>query len=100
MPAFVRDMPLVALSRIASTRYSEDFRTGQTLFARGALLAEALDARIRAESGGGKRFRDFLRHLVAWSARERRSFRLEELPGLMREATGVEARDAWERALR
>ena len=48
---------------------------GETLFARGALLADALDARIRSESGGRKRFRDFLRHLVAWSARERRGFR-------------------------
>ena len=85
---------------VASTRYSEDFRTGRTLFSRGALLAEALDARIRADSGGRKRFRDFLRHLVAWSAREKRGFRLDELPGLMREATGVEARDVWGPALR
>src|SRR5262249_33976416 len=37
VPAFIREMPLVPLSRIASTRYSEDFRTGKTLFARGAL---------------------------------------------------------------
>jgi predicted metalloprotease with PDZ domain len=100
MPPFIREMPLVQLSRVASTRYSEDFRTGRTLFARGALLAEALDERIRKESGGRKRFRDFLRHLVAWSARERRGFRLDELPGLMRDATGVEARDVWEPAFR
>ncbi len=100
MPAFIREMPLVELSRIASTRYSEDFRTGQTLFSRGALLADALDARIRQETGGRKRLRDFLRHLVAWSARERRSFRTDELPALMRDATRVEARDLWERGLR
>ena len=100
MPAFIREMPLVDLSRIASTRYSEDFRTGQTLFSRGALLADALDARIRRDTGGRKRLRDFLRHLVAWSARERRGFRIDELPALMREATGVDARDIWERGLR
>jgi predicted metalloprotease with PDZ domain len=100
MPAFIREMPLVELSRIASTRYSEDFRTGQTLFSRGALLADALDARIRQETGGRKRLRDFLRYLVAWSARERRGFRTDELPALLREATGVEARDVWERGLR
>ena len=47
-----------------------------------------------------KRLRDFLRHLVAWSARERRSFRTDELPALMRDATRVEARDLWERGLR
>ena len=43
MPAFIREMPLVPLSRIGSTRYSEDFRTGRTLFSRGALLAAELD---------------------------------------------------------
>ena len=100
MPRFIREMPLVALSRIASTQYSEDFRTGQTLFSRGALLADELDSRIRDETGGRKRLRDFLRYLVARSASERRGFRVDELPGLMREATGVEARDVWERGLR
>jgi predicted metalloprotease with PDZ domain len=99
VPAFIREMPLVPLSRIASTRYSEDFRTGKTLFARGALLAEALDERIRAESGGRKRFRDAARHLMEWSAANRRGFRVDELPNLFREGTGVETRDIWERWL-
>ncbi len=100
MPRFIREMPLVPLSRVASTRYSEDFRTGRTLFSRGALLAAELDERIRKETDGRTRLRDFFRHLVAWSAREKRGFRVDELPGLLREATGVEARDVWERALR
>lgn len=99
IPAFIREMPLVPLSRIASTRYSEDFRTGMTLFARGALFAAELDERIRAGSGGPKRFRDAARYLVAWSAAHQRGFRVDELPGLFREATGVETQDVWERWL-
>ena len=99
MPAFIREMPLVPLSRIASTRYSEDFRTGKTLFARGALLAAELDQRIRQASGGRKRFRDAARHLVEWSAASRRGFRVDELSGLFREATDVETKDIWERHL-
>jgi len=98
-PAFIREMPLVPLSRIASTRYSEDFRTGRTLFSRGALLAAELDEAIRAGSGGRKRLRDFFRHLMAWSATKGRGFRIAELPGLVREATGVETLAIWQRFL-
>jgi hypothetical protein len=88
MPAFLRDMPLVELS----TRHSEDFRTGRTLFARGALLAADLDERIRLQSGGRVRARDAFRHFVAWRERHRRGFRIEELPGIFRDATGVDTR--------
>jgi len=99
MPRFIREMPLVELSRIASTRYSEDFRTGRTLFSRGALLATELDERIRTASGGHERLRGFFRHLMEWSVVNRRGFRISELPGLVREATGVETREIWERWL-
>jgi predicted metalloprotease with PDZ domain len=98
VPPFIREMPLVELSRVASTRYSEDFRTGKTLFARGALLAAELDLKIRSSSGGRKRFRDAARYLMDWSARNRRGFRVDELPGLFREATGVETREIWQRS--
>jgi predicted metalloprotease with PDZ domain len=100
VPAFIREMPLVELSRIASTRYSEDFRTGRTLFSRGALLAAELDERIRTTSGGRKRLRDFLRHLVEWRATNRRGFRVDELPALVHAATGVQTAEVWERWLR
>lgn len=100
IPAFIREMPLVPLSRIASTRYSEDFRTGRTLFTRGALLAAELDEAIRAGSSGRKRLRDFFRHLMAWSAANRPGFRIDELPGLVRDATGIETGEVWERWLR
>lgn len=100
MPDFVTRMPLVELSRLASLLYSEDFRTGRTVFSRGGLMAQEMDRRIRAESGGAKRLRDALRGLVAWSARERRPFRIDELPARFQESTGVDTRDVMERWLR
>lgn len=99
IPAFIREMPLAELSRVASTRYSEDFRTGRALFSRGALLAHELDERIRSASSGRRRFRDAARHLVAWSAQQRRAFRVSELPSIFRDATGVETADVWKRWL-
>lgn len=93
MPDFLVRMPLVELSRIASTIYSEDFRTGRTVFSRGGLMAYEMDEKIRASSGGSKRLRDALRALVAWSAREKRPFRIDELPAIFANATGVETGD-------
>jgi predicted metalloprotease with PDZ domain len=101
-PAFLKRLPLVDLSRIASTRYSEDFRTGRLVFSRGGLMAAAIDDRIRAESKGTRSLRDALRFLVAWTAREGRGFAIDELPGLIRQATGVDTRpviEAWLRPL-
>ena len=99
IPPFIRDMPLVDLSRIASTRYSEDFRTGRTLFAKGALLAADLDEHIQKASGGQKRFRDAAIHLMRWSDKHRRGFRTDELPGIFEQATGVKTDDIWRRWL-
>ena len=89
-PAFLKAMTLVELSRTASLRYSEDFRTGRLVFSRGGLMAAAMDDRIQRETGGARTLRDAFRHLVAWAARERRAFAMDELPGLIREATGVD----------
>jgi predicted metalloprotease with PDZ domain len=97
-PPFLKRMPLVELSRVASTRYAEDFRTGRLVFSRGGLMAAALDDRIRAETKGAKSLRDALRFLVAWSAQEHRGFKVEELAGLIERATGVDTRgvvDEW-----
>lgn len=91
-PAFLARLPLVELSRVASTRYSEDFRTGRLVFSRGGLMAAAIDERIQAETKEAKSLRDALRFLVAWSTRERRGFRLDELGGLIEQATGVDTR--------
>ncbi|MGD9902028.1 MAG: hypothetical protein AB7U83_01060 [Vicinamibacterales bacterium] len=89
-PPFLKRLPLIELSRVASTRYAEDFRTGRLVFSRGGLMAAAIDDRIRGETKGARSLRDAFRHLVAWTARERRAFAIDELPGLIREATGVD----------
>jgi predicted metalloprotease with PDZ domain len=97
-PPFLRRMPLVELSRVASTRYSEDFRTGRLVFSRGGLMAAEMDDHIRARSNGRKSMKDALRGLVAWTGRQGRGFRIAELPGIIREATGVDTRmilDRW-----
>ena len=96
MPEFLRQMSLVQLSRVASTRYSEDFRTGRSSFARGGLMAAALDDRIRERTSGARSLRDVFRHLMAWSAEHRRAFRIEELPVLVESATSVDTRDVFE----
>lgn len=99
-PAFIRRMTLVELSRVGSTRYSEDFRTGRNLFSRGALMAAEMDERIRERSAGKKSFRDGMRNLMTWSVRNRRAFRIEELPAILAEGTGVDTREVMEKWLR
>src|SRR5260370_38594184 len=88
-PQFIRGMSLVELSREGSFLYSEDFRVGQNLFARGALMAAAMDDSIRSQTAGKKRLRDALRYLLEWSERNHRGFRIQELPGIFSEATRV-----------
>jgi predicted metalloprotease with PDZ domain len=99
-PPFLRRLTLVELSRVASTRYSEDFRTGRLVFSRGGLMAAALDDRIRERTADRRSLRDGLRFLVAWAARERRGFAIDELAGLIEQATGVDTRDVIDTWLR
>ena len=89
-PALFRTTSLVDLSRVGSTQYNEDFRIGQSLFCRGALFASELDAAIRERAGGGRSLRDSIRAMMVWSAREKRGFRVEELPKLIGEPVGVD----------
>lgn len=99
MPEFLKRMPLRELSYLASTQYSEDFRIGRTIFARGALMAAEMDAEIRRQSRGRKRLRDALRGLLSWSTREKRAFRIEELPEIFRQVTGADTRAILEKWL-
>ncbi len=91
-PAFLKRLPLIELSRVASTRYAEDFRTGRLVFSRGGLMAAAIDEHIQRQTSGAKSLRDALQYLVAWTAKEQRAFTVEELPALMQAATGVDTR--------
>jgi len=90
MPGFIRSMPLLDLSRIGSTMYSEDFRTGRTLFMKGALMAEEMDAYIRDRTNGSRSLRDALRSMVAWGVRTGRPFTVDELPALIAGPAGVD----------
>jgi predicted metalloprotease with PDZ domain len=92
-PAFIRQMPLEVLSREASFLYSADFRSGRNVFARGALMAAAMDERIREQSHGEKSLRDALRWLLRWSAENQRPFKTEDLAGYFERATGVNVAD-------
>jgi predicted metalloprotease with PDZ domain len=98
-PPFIRKMSLLDLSREGSFLYSEDFRIGMNLFSRGALMAAEMDDRIRARTQQKKSLRDALRYLLDWSEKNRRAFRVEELPVIFREATGVDTRDILDRRL-
>jgi predicted metalloprotease with PDZ domain len=93
MPEFIRNMPLLDLSLIGSVMYSEDFRTGRTLFAKGALMAEEIDALIRQKTGGKKRLRDSLHAMMSWAEKSGRAFRIEELPGLIAKPVGVDEKE-------
>lgn len=98
-PDFIRKLSLIDLSRLASTRYSEDFRIGRSVFSRGGLMAREMDEKIGRESGGRRSLRDALRYLVAWSGRSGRAFRIDEIPEMFARATGVETREILERWL-
>lgn len=93
-PPFLKRMTLAELSRVASTRYASDFRTGRTTFSRGGMMAYEMDEWIRKRSGGKKSFRDGLRSLMG-----KRGYDVEELPGLFLEATGVDVRAVMDRWL-
>jgi predicted metalloprotease with PDZ domain len=92
-PPFLRRMSLLDLSRAGSFLYSEDFRVGRNLFSRGTLMAAEMDDRIRARTQQKKSLRDALRYLLDWSEKNRRAFRVEELPVIFRDATGVDTKD-------
>jgi predicted metalloprotease with PDZ domain len=98
-PPFLRRMSLAELSREGSFLYSEDFRTGMNLFSRGALMAAEMDDAIRAQTVGAKSLRDALRHLIDWTAQNHRAFRVDELPQIFREATGVDTTSILNRGL-
>jgi predicted metalloprotease with PDZ domain len=92
-PPFLRKMPLDILSREASFLYASDFRTGMNVFARGALMAAAMDDRIRAQTANQKSLRDALQALLAWSAQNHRAFQVEEMLNIFQTATSVDLQD-------
>lgn len=96
-PAFLQALPLVQVSRIASTRYGQDFRTGRNVFSRGGMMAYEMDEAIRAATEGRKSLRDLLRRLLEEDPGE--PVDLDRLPELCREATGVDVSGIYRRWL-
>jgi predicted metalloprotease with PDZ domain len=92
-PAFVQEMPLLELSREASFMYSLDFRIGSNTYARGALMAEEMDSRIRQRTSGKQTLRDALRFLLNWTQQNQRAFATEELRSLLSQSTGIDVQD-------
>jgi predicted metalloprotease with PDZ domain len=56
-PRFMQQMSLQYLSEMASTRYSEDFRFGSSVFSRGALMAYEMDSLIKQKTTQRKSLR-------------------------------------------
>lgn len=81
------------LSRIASQRYSEEFRFAQAVFSRGAMMAAAIDDRIRRETGGRQTFREVARALLARCAADPAPVTAAGLGLLIQETTGVRVDD-------
>ena len=95
-PPFIREMPLLVLSREASFIYSLDFRIGMSTFARGALMAAEIDDRIRSGTEGKKNLRDGFRFLLQWSETHHRAFTNDELRALLSQASGVDLSDIFD----
>jgi len=98
-PDSIRQMPLLVLSREASFMYALDFRIGRNIYASGALMAAEIDDRIRAQTNGTKSLRDGLRFLLRWTEQNQRAFKVEELPKIFADATGIEVHDIFDRWL-
>lgn len=100
-PDFIKEKSLQELSRLGSTQYSADFRIGQNLFSRGALLAHDLDKYIIAETQGKKSFNDVALGLLKWTELNQRAFEYDEIEKVMSQSVGLDLSqiwDAWQKA--
>ncbi len=86
-------MSTEALSRIASHQYSDDFRISAAVFSRGALMAQAIDERIRQQTGGRQTIRDVARALLAWCASSSSPVTADVIVDVVQRSTGVPSRD-------
>ncbi len=89
-PGAIRQLSLPQLSQVASTQYAEDFRLGRAVFSRGALMAAEINDFVKKQTDGKASMRTIYRYLYEWSRRNRRAFTVEEFPGLLKSATGVD----------
>jgi predicted metalloprotease with PDZ domain len=95
--SIIKKMSLQQLSQIASTMYGIDFRLGQAVFSRGAMMAIEMNAYIKKMTNGKKSMRDVFRYLYQWAKENRRPFTMDEFPSLLNKATGVDLTRIYER---
>jgi len=88
--AIIKKMPLQQLSQIASTMYGIDFRLGEAVFSRGALMAIEMNNYIKEKTHGRKSMKDVMRYLYNWPKENHRAFTMEEFPLLINKASGVD----------
>ncbi|MDN5214036.1 hypothetical protein QQ020_18310 [Fulvivirgaceae bacterium BMA12] len=96
-PDFINKKSLRELSLLGSTQYSKDFRIGQNLFSRGALMAYEMDEYIQKQSNGTKTFKDAVINLYRWSEKHRRAFDYEEILTILSDGAGVDLSPVWEK---
>jgi predicted metalloprotease with PDZ domain len=93
----IRHLTLTQLSQIASTQYADDFRLGAAVFSRGALMAADINDFVKEQTGGKSSMRTIYRYLYEWSRQNHRPFTLQEFPGLLKSATGVDVTAIYEK---
>ena len=94
-PPYIKKMPLKDLSILGSSQYSADFRVGQNLFARGALMAWEIDKEIRKKTNGEKTFQNAVLGLYEWSQKNQKAFEYEDIPKIMSAAADTDLSEIW-----
>jgi len=94
-PDYIQEKSLKNLSILGSSQYSLDFRIGENLFSRGALLAHDLDILIQKETEGKKSFKDAILGLLKWTENNKRAFEYQEIEPIMSNSTGVDLSEIW-----
>ena len=98
----IKKMSLQQLSQTASMQYGDDFRLGRAVYSRGALMAKEINDYVIKKTSGGKSIKDIYRYLYLWSIKNERPFTLEEFPGMLKAATGVDISaiyDKWQKPI-
>jgi predicted metalloprotease with PDZ domain len=75
--------------------YALDFRTGQGIFSRGALMFIEMDTLIRSQTRGQKSMRDVFRYLWQYTRTHSLPVSMEQLPKLMSAGCGVDLSDIY-----
>jgi predicted metalloprotease with PDZ domain len=94
-PSVINGMTLSYLSMIASSSYAYDFRTGQSLYARGALMAYYCDQYIINTTAGKRSLRDGIYELMqtCQALPPNQPFDINQLAAIIMNGTKVDCSD-------